>query len=181
MIAKKPVSADVTRDMFNRQFAKQGLQELKPNVWVRNFLASCGHSWRRHSRFCADTHTGWQKGELTAGSSYGYPLAGGNLELTRTWTVNLQSQVRYPITQDYDLLAGINYHYESGGYLDITSIPWPDLSRFDATFGVAHGGASLVAYVNNAFDSRPPEFVYGNRATTLVDGATYGMRFSFKY
>jgi len=133
------------------------------------------------SWWTASATVGWEKGELTAGTSYGYPLAGGQLQLTRTWTVNIQSQVRYPIGGGYDLIGGLNWRYESGGYLDITTIAWPELSRLDANIGVARGGASVVAYVNNAFNSRPPQFVYGNGATTLVDGATYGLRFLVKY
>jgi hypothetical protein len=35
--------------------------------------------------------------------------------------------------------------------------------------------------MDNALDSRPPDFVYGDGATTLVDGRTYGVRFSVKY
>lgn len=129
----------------------------------------------------ASASVGWEKGNLTAGSSYGYPLAGQNLELTRTWTVNLQSHARYPLGNGYDLIAGANWRYEAGGYLDITSIPWPESNRLDGILGVGHGGATLVAYMNNAFDSRPPQFVYGNGATTLVDGRTYGIRFEYRY
>jgi iron complex outermembrane receptor protein len=133
------------------------------------------------SWWSASADVGWEKAQLTGGASYGATLSGGALEFTRDWTVNIQSNARYPIADGYDVVAGVNYHYETGGFLDITSIPWPEYSDLDATFGLARGGASIVAYVNNAFNDRPPQFVYGNRATTLTQGATYGLRFSFRY
>jgi iron complex outermembrane receptor protein len=129
----------------------------------------------------ASLSIGWEKPQLTGGASYGYALAGSNQELTRTWTISATTGFKYPVTDMYAVIGGINWTYESGGYLDITTIPWPSQNRLDATLGVAAGPVSLVAYVNNALNSRPPEFVYGNAATTLVDGETYGLRFSAKF
>lgn len=124
---------------------------------------------------------GWEHGELTGGQSYGYALAGSALELTRTWTFNVQSLINYPLTDRYSLISSVNYHYESGGYLDITTIPWPSYSDLDATIGLGFGHASAVLYVNNAFNQRIPDFVYGNGSETLTFGTTYGLRFTVKY
>ncbi len=124
---------------------------------------------------------GWLDGHYTGGVSYGVSQAGQPFQNTRTWTVNAEAQVRYPLTEGFALISGINYHVETGGVLDIPTLPWPTLNRLDATFGVAHNGLSVVVYVNNAFNSRPPDFVYGNGGTTLVQGATYGVRATAKF
>jgi hypothetical protein len=57
VIAKVPVAAPVMREIFNQQLERLGAAPIKSNQWVCSFLAQCGHSWRRHSRFCAETHS----------------------------------------------------------------------------------------------------------------------------
>ena len=73
------------------------------------------------------------------------------------------------------------FQLEAGGYLDLTNLPWPNEDRLDLTLGLGKGRTSLVLYMNNALNSRPPDFIYGDSAETLVDGRTYGVRFAFKY
>lgn len=124
---------------------------------------------------------GWEHAKFTGGTSYGTTIENTNLQFVRTWTINLGSQIRYPLGNGYDLVSAANWRHESGGYLDISSIPWESLNRFDGTLGVAKGGASVVAYVNNLTNDRPRQFVYGNGVTTLMDGRTYGVRFQYKY
>jgi hypothetical protein len=45
------------REIFNQQLERLGAAPIKSNQWVCSFLAQCGHSWRRRSRFCAETHS----------------------------------------------------------------------------------------------------------------------------
>lgn len=129
----------------------------------------------------ANASVGWLHAQKTKGTANGASVVGEPLENTRVWTVDLRTDFRYPVRNDWALLGGVNYHLESGGVLDFITLPWPTLNRIDATFGVAKGGSSLVVFVNNALDDRPPEFVYGNGATTIVDGRTYGVRLSTKF
>jgi iron complex outermembrane receptor protein len=133
------------------------------------------------SWWSAAVSVGWLHAQKTQGVSYGVSQAGQPLENTRVWTIDARTQFRYPLRDDYAILGGVNWHVEEGGYLDILTLKWPTLNRFDATFGVAKGDTSIVGFVNNAFNSRPADFVYGNGATTLVDGETYGVRISTKF
>jgi len=64
VIAKLPVAAPVMREIFNQQLERLGAAPIKSTQWVCSFLAQCGHSWRRHSRFCAETHSLWQQIDL---------------------------------------------------------------------------------------------------------------------
>jgi len=51
VVAKVPVAAPVMREISNQQLERFGAAPIKSNQWVCSFLAQCGHSWRRHSRF----------------------------------------------------------------------------------------------------------------------------------
>jgi hypothetical protein len=103
------------------------------------------------------------------------------LENTRQWTLDARTNIAYPLRGDYRLLAGIDFQLDAGGYLDLTNLPWPNEDRLDFTLGIAKGKASVVFYMNNALNSRPPDFVYGDGAETLVDGRSYGVRISVRY
>jgi iron complex outermembrane receptor protein len=129
----------------------------------------------------ANVAVGWLNAKIVKGVSYGESEAGQPLENTREWTLDARSNVAYPLQDGYRLLAGVDFQLESGGYLDLTNLPWAESDRLDFTVGVGKGKASLVFYMNNALDSRPPDFVYGDGAETLVDGRSYGVRFSIKY
>jgi iron complex outermembrane receptor protein len=129
----------------------------------------------------ANVAVGWLHAQIVKGLSYGESEAGMPLENTREWTLDARTNIAYPLQGDYRLLAGVDFQLEAGGYLDLTNLPWPDEDRLDFTLGVAKGKASLVFYMNNALDSRPPDFVYGDGAETLVDGRSFGVRFSFRY
>jgi iron complex outermembrane receptor protein len=129
----------------------------------------------------ANVAVGWLHAKIVKGVSYGESEAGMPLENTREWTLDARSNIAYPLHGDYRLLAGIDFQLESGGYLDLTNLPWAEEDRLDFTFGVGKGKGSLVFYMNNALDSRPADFIYGDGATTLVDGRTYGVRFSAKF
>jgi iron complex outermembrane receptor protein len=129
----------------------------------------------------ASVAVGWLHARIVKGLSYGESEAGMPLENTREWTVDARTNVAYPIANDYKLLAGIDFQLQAGGYLDLTNLPWASEDRLDFTLGIGKGKASLVFYMNNALDSRPADFVYGDGAATLVDGRTYGVRFSVKY
>ena len=124
---------------------------------------------------------GWENGGITGGYSYGYPLANSSLESLRTWTVDLNTTIRYPLPNDYYLVGGVNWHYAQGGYEDITTIPWPTEDRLDLVFGMAKANLTVEGYVNNALNSRPPDFVYGNGAEALENGETYGLRATVKF
>ena len=129
----------------------------------------------------ASVTAGWLHAKLTGGVSYGFSQAGQPLENTRTWTVDSRVQVRYPLPADLYLVGGVNWHVETGGYLDITTIAWPSYNKLDATIGIAKGKSSFELFIDNALDDRPPDFVYGNGATTLVDGQTYGLRLTLGF
>ena len=129
----------------------------------------------------ANLAVGWLNAKIAKGVSYGESEAGMPLENTRTWTLDARSDIAYPLKGDYRLIAGIDFQLQSGGFLDLTNLPWAEEDRLDLTLGLGKGHASAVLYVNNAMNSRPPDFVYGNGATTLVDGRTYGVRVSVKY
>lgn len=129
----------------------------------------------------ANAAIGWEHAKFTGGTSYGTTIENSNLQYVRTWTVNLLSQMRYPLANGLTVVSDVNWRYESGGYLDISTIPWESLNRLDATIGLEKGGARVVAYVNNATNDRPRQFVFGNGVTTLMDGRTYGVRLLFKY
>jgi iron complex outermembrane receptor protein len=124
---------------------------------------------------------GWLDAKITKGVSYGESEAGQPLENTRTWTFDLRSNVDYPIQNGYRLLSGVNWQIDSGGYLDLTNLPWATEDRLDLTLGVAKDKTKLVVYGNNVLDSRPTDFVYGDGARTLVDGATYGVRVTTEF
>jgi iron complex outermembrane receptor protein len=129
----------------------------------------------------ASVAVGWLHAQIVKGVSYGESESGMPLENTREWTVDARTNIAYPLANDVKLLAGIDFQLQSGGYLDLTNLPWAEEDRLDFTLGVGKGKTSLVFYMNNALDSRPADFVYGDGAETLVDGRTYGVRFSFKY
>lgn len=124
---------------------------------------------------------GWLDAKITKGVSYGESEAGMPLENTRTWTLNARSNIDYPLTDGYRLIGGVNFQMDAGGYLDLTNIPWKTEDRLDLVFGVGKGNTTLVLYGDNVLNSRPPDFVYGNGATTLVQGDTYGIRVSTKF
>jgi iron complex outermembrane receptor protein len=129
----------------------------------------------------ANIAVGWLHAQIVKGVSYGESEAGMPLENTRQWTLDARSNVAYPLQGDYRLLAGVDFQLDAGGYLDLTNLPWPNEDRLDFTVGIAKGKASVVFYMNNALNSRPPDFVYGDGAETLVEGRSYGVRFSVRY
>jgi iron complex outermembrane receptor protein len=129
----------------------------------------------------ANVAVGWLHARIVKGLSYGESEAGMPLENTREWTLDARSNIAYPLAANYRLLAGIDFQLESGGFLDLTNLPWPEQDRLDFTLGVGKGKGSLVFYMNNALNSRPPDFVYGDGAETLVDGRTYGARFAIRF
>jgi iron complex outermembrane receptor protein len=133
------------------------------------------------SWWSANLAVGWLHARIVKGLSYGESEAGMPLENTRQWTFNARTNINYPLAGDYHLIGGVDFQLEAGGYLDLTNLPWPNEDRLDLTLGLGKGRASVVAYMNNALNSRPPDFIYGDGAETLVDGRTYGLRFSFKY
>ncbi len=136
---------------------------------------------RLTSWWTANVAVGWLHAQIVKGLSYGESEAGMPLENTREWTLDARTNVAYPLQAGYRLLAGVDYQLEAGGYLDLTNLPWAEEDRLDLTLGVGKGKASLVGYVDNALNSRPADFVYGDGAETLVDGRTYGVRFSVKF
>ncbi len=129
----------------------------------------------------ANATVGWQHAKFTGGTSYGTTIENTNHQFVRTWTISAQSQIRYPLQNGFDLVSTVNYRHESGGYLDISTIPWETLDRVDGTLGVAKGGVTAVAYVTNLTNDRPRQFIFGNGVTTLMDGRTYGVRLLYKY
>jgi len=129
----------------------------------------------------ANLAVGWLHARIVKGLSYGESEAGMPLENTREWTLDARSAIAYPLQDGFRLIADVDFTLESGGYLDLTNLPWAEEDRLDFTLGVGKGHSNLVFYMNNALDSRPSDFVYGDGATTLVDGKTFGVRYSVKF
>lgn len=122
---------------------------------------------------------GWLDAEYVKGDAFGVSLVGQKIPYTRDWTLNLRLDAEVPIKGDWSFIGNINYRAEFGGALDdFGQQSYADLSKLDASMGVAIGSTRIVAYVNNAFDDHVTEFIFAVGAEAVSAGRTYGISVS---
>lgn len=125
---------------------------------------------------------GWLNAEYVKGDAFGVSLVGQNIPYTRDWTLNLRLDAEVPIKGEVSFIGNINYRAEFGGSLDdFGDQPYEDLSKLDASLGVAIGSTRVVAYVTNAFDDHVTEFIFNVGAEAVSAGRTYGISASTEF
>ncbi|HEX2594270.1 MAG TPA: TonB-dependent receptor [Rhizomicrobium sp.] len=127
----------------------------------------------------ANASVGWLDPKLTgSGTSYGTPVGGKMVPYTRTTTFNIGAAVDTPIDDRFAFVATANLRLENGGWLDTANtIKYDSLTKLDATAGVVfEEDTRLVAYIKNATDSKPVQFMFGNGAVATTLGRTYGVK-----
>jgi iron complex outermembrane receptor protein len=122
---------------------------------------------------------GWLDAQYVSGEAFGQSLVGQNIPYTRDWTISLRLDADIPVGGDWAIVGTINYRAEFGGALDDFGLqPFEDLSKLDASAGVAIGDTRIVAYIDNAFDDHVTQFIFNVGAEAVSYGRTYGISVS---
>ena len=125
---------------------------------------------------------GWLNAEYSAGDAFGRSLVGEKIPYTRDVTLNLRLDADIPIDADWAIVGTVNYRAEFGGSLDDFAVrEYDDLSKLDASLGVLVGNTRIVGYIENAFDDKITEFVFGVGAEAISYGRTYGVTISTEF
>ncbi|MEI9994332.1 MAG: TonB-dependent receptor [Rhizomicrobium sp.] len=127
------------------------------------------------------TAIGWLDDKFTSGSSNGVPVKGQEIPLTRHWTINFNGAVNYPMGDDVSVVGDFSYRLEYGGFLPSSTVAYQDLNKLDINAGFAFGGTRVVGYIDNAFDSVIPQFVYTDGVENVNLGRTYGLRIQHNF
>lgn len=126
---------------------------------------------------------GWLDAKYVRGQTSSGSLVGKNIPYTRDWTLNLRLDADIPLQGEWALIGSLSYRAEFGGAIDDSPTPraYEDLSRLDATLGLAMGPTRIVAYIDNAFDDHVTEFAFFSGAEAVSYGRTYGLKISTEF
>jgi iron complex outermembrane receptor protein len=126
---------------------------------------------------------GWLDAKYVRGETSSGSLVGKSIPYTRDWTLNVRLDADIPLQGDWALVGSLSYRAEFGGAIDDSNAPRPydDLSKLDATLGLAVGPTRIVAYIDNAFDDHVTEFAFFVGAEAVSYGRTYGLKISTEF
>ena len=165
------------------------LYYLKNVGSARNYGVELSSQYQATSWWNVGASVGWLDAKYTSGVTEGTSIIGQSIPLTRTWTVNLNSHMAYPLHQGTRLLADINWRLEYGGWLTpsqpptyaLNTTPYSDFNDLDVDAGMSFGNKRIVAYVDNAFNDVIWQFQYANGSANVNYGRTYGLRFEIDF
>ncbi|HWW57958.1 MAG TPA: TonB-dependent receptor [Sphingopyxis sp.] len=118
--------------------------------------------------------------KFTGGASNGVSVKGSLIPFSREWTLNGRIAAEVPVSNRVNFVANANWRLEFGGVL-LDQIDYENLSKLDLTAGFKFGDVRVVGYVNNLFNDRVVEFIFGNGLQSLSRGRTYGAEVSFTF
>jgi iron complex outermembrane receptor protein len=132
---------------------------------------------------------GWLDDKFTKGFSNATSIVGQEIPLTRHWTINMTSDVDYPLTDDVNLIGNLNWRLEYGGWLPafapptfaLETVRYKSLNKLDLDAGVEFGQTRVVGFVDNAFDNVIPQFEYTATTVNVSEGLTYGVRIEQRF